>query len=133
MWSEVALYTQGLKKVLLPLCLNVNREEISMAWLGISRIIYSCVGGKRKKIEWNQFFTKNTNNSPFHKENNNKVNFFHLAKRTMEITVKFIDYGNEISVSKVDPRCSRSAAYAIQFKIRLLNSLYTWAMRFVLI
>ena len=25
-------------------------------------------------------FTKNTNNSPFHKENNNKVNFFHLTK-----------------------------------------------------
>ena len=41
----------------------------------------------------------------------------------MEITVKFIDYGNEISVSKVDPRCGRSAAYAKQFKTRLLNSL----------
>ena len=23
----------------------------------------------------------------------------------MELTVKFVDYGNEISVSKVDPRC----------------------------
>ena len=26
MWSEVAYYTQDLKKVLLPICLNVNRE-----------------------------------------------------------------------------------------------------------
>ena len=28
----------------------------------------------------------------------------------MELTVKFVDYGNEISVSKVDPRCGRSVA-----------------------
>ena len=57
----------------------------------------------------------------------------------MEITVKFIDYGNEISVSKIDPCCVSvsdafrtrskhvhySAPYPKQFKIRILNSLYT--------
>ena len=56
----------------------------------------------------------------------------------MEITVKFVDYGNEISVCKIDPCCvsvsdafrTRSkhvhytAAYAKQFKTRLLT-LYT--------
>ena len=31
----------------------------------------------------------------------------------MELTVKFVDYGNEISVSKVDPRCRRSVASAV--------------------
>ena len=31
----------------------------------------------------------------------------------MDITVKFVDYGNEISVSKVDPRCGRSVASAV--------------------
>ena len=31
----------------------------------------------------------------------------------MELTVKFVDYGNEISVSKVDSRCGRSVASAV--------------------
>ena len=31
----------------------------------------------------------------------------------MELTVKFVDYGNEISVSKVDPHCGRSVASAV--------------------
>ena len=31
----------------------------------------------------------------------------------MELTVKFVDYGNGISVSKVDPRCGRSVASAV--------------------
>ena len=31
----------------------------------------------------------------------------------MELTVKFVDYGNEISVSKVYPRCGRSVASAV--------------------
>ena len=49
-----------------------------MPLLGISRIIYFCVGGKLKKIELNQFLPKRQI-SPFHKENN-KVNFFHLTR-----------------------------------------------------
>ena len=31
----------------------------------------------------------------------------------MELTVKFVDYGNKISVSKVYPRCGRSVASAV--------------------
>ena len=31
----------------------------------------------------------------------------------MELTVKFVDYGNGISVSKVDPRCGRSVTSAV--------------------
>ena len=30
----------------------------------------------------------------------------------MELSVKFVDYSNEISVSKVNPRCGRSVASA---------------------
>ena len=43
--------------------LNINREVTTnkvtnMIWLGISRIIYSCVGGKLKKIVWNQYLPR---------------------------------------------------------------------------
>ena len=53
-----------------------------------------------RKLNEINFLPKTQITVLFTKKNNNKVNFFHLTKkRTMEITVKFIDYGNEISVN----------------------------------